>query len=211
MKHRRTVLMALVLAGMAGVFRAQEIPARKLGGGVLPRQPKKISMFPKTYGTSNLSYYRMGANEFTGMQIGATAFDLWSDTIYTGDSTKIRRYGTGGNAFIGTPHLPSGALITGIDIEDCVKTTNSVSGYIFSCEADGDGCTPLTTITSATGCGNDHQDISGSNFVVDNSPDGNYLIILSRPSTPTAPTALPARWSSTRSPGQRSARIADLQ
>jgi hypothetical protein len=178
MKLWRPVLAALVLAGMAGMSVAQEIPGKKGSGGVLPRQPKKVSAFPKTYGTSNLSYYRMGANEFTGAQTGGTAFDLWSDTFYQ-DTATFGRYGTHTDAFfIGTPHLPSGALVTGIDFEGCANSDTSVLTEVYSCEADGKNCTGITAMESTAGCGLDHLDISGSNFVVDNSPNANYLVIL---------------------------------
>jgi hypothetical protein len=163
---------------VSGVIFAQDAPSKAGSGPQLKAQPKKaVQNVPDTYGTSDTSFHRMGANEFTGMQIGGAAQDLWTDTFYS-DGTKIRRYPTVANGwFIGSPHLPSGALVNTVYIEDCVNAANTISGNVYACANDGDGCTSIATISTNPGCGYDTIDVSGANYTVDNSPGGNYLVI----------------------------------
>ncbi|HEY3204996.1 MAG TPA: S-layer homology domain-containing protein [Thermoanaerobaculia bacterium] len=177
MKRTNSVLLAVLIACATGVALAQDVPNKAGSGPALKAQPKKATQQgPNTYGTTYSSFYRMGANEFTGVQV--PGFDTWNDTFYT-DGTKLRRYGQVANGyFIGTPHLPSGAKLLRVYVEDCVNTSNSVYGWIYSCLSYGDGCSVLLAISTAPGCGYDTEDVSGSGYVVDNSPSGNYLVIL---------------------------------
>jgi hypothetical protein len=177
MKRTNMVLMAFLIGCTAVVALAQDAPTKAGSGPALKAQPKKAAQQrPNTYGTNYSSFYRMGANEFTGVQV--PGFDTWNDTFYS-DSTTLRRYGQVANGyFIGTPHLPSGAKLLTVYVEDCVNTANSVYGWIYSCSPDGGGCSVLLAISTAPGCGFDTEDVSGSGYVVDNGPFGNYLVIM---------------------------------
>jgi hypothetical protein len=174
MKVWRSILIAFLLAGVAGWALAQDAPSKTGSRPGLKAQPMKATQAPDTYGTTYTSFYRMGASEFTGMDVPGV--DDWSDTYYL-DGT-YRRYGTIANAWlIGTPHLPSGAQLISIRVNDCVNSDGTLYGQVVSCNYYGSSCTELAPITTIQGCGYDYIDLSGAGFVVDNSPNGNQLVI----------------------------------
>jgi hypothetical protein len=178
MNLRRLVSVSVLSVVAAGVTIAQDAPTKAPGNSLaLKAQPMKANQdVLETYGTTNTSFYRMGGSEFTGMN--APGADNWSDTFYV-DGT-IRRYPTVADGwFVGTPHLPSGALVKKIYIHDCVNdgSTNSLSGTIYACNSYGDSCSPIGTLDTNTGCGHDTVDVSAANYVVNNSQNGNYLVI----------------------------------
>jgi hypothetical protein len=174
MRVQRILVAVFLVAGVSGWALAQDAPAKAGSGPALTAQPLKAVQTPQTYG-SPVSYHRMGANEFTGMQV--PGFDTWNDMFYS-DGTQMRRYSQVADGwFIGTPHLPSGARVMGLSIQDCVAATDSISGGVYACSAHGSGCTVLAPITTVPGCGYDSIDLSASGYVVDNSPGGNYLVI----------------------------------
>jgi hypothetical protein len=175
MKRTNVVLTAFLVACAAGVASAQNAPAKVGSRPAIKAQPAKRTQASNTYGTDVLSYYRMGAAEFTGIDVPGT--DDWSDTFYS-DGVSFRRYGTIANAyFIGTPHLQSGAIIYRIDVHDCVNVDGSVHGDIQTCDAVGGSCTILASINTIAGCGFDPVDMPPGGYVVDNSPFGNLLVI----------------------------------
>jgi S-layer homology domain len=175
MKLSRLVSIAVLSAATVGVAAAQEASSKAGSWPTLKAQPKKINQeLLETYGTSNVSYYRMGAAEFTGMDIGV---DDWSDTNYSNSDT-FRRYGTITSAwFIGSPHLPSGAQLIGIYVNDCVNDDGTLLGSVRSCNYYGDSCTVLAPINTLQGCGSDYVDLSGAGVTIDNGPTGNQIII----------------------------------
>ncbi len=174
MVHAKKVLLAFLIAAIAGIAAAQDLAAKKAGHAAIPAQPRKAHMKPKTYGTTPFSYYRMGASEFTGMNVPGA--DNWSDAFYSG--TSIRRFATVTTGwFIGTPHLPSGAKISQVNIHNCVNEAGSMFGGVYSCDYVGSNCTSIGNLSSASGCGFDTIDVSAANYVVDNSPFGDQLVI----------------------------------
>jgi hypothetical protein len=180
MKRTITVLLSFLFAFTAGIALAQDAPNKDGSGPVLKAQPMKAGQehAPDTYGSAHSSFYRMGASEFTGMQLYPTAFDTWNDVYYSG-GTQMRRYGSniGSAYFVGTPHLPSGAQLIGIYVNDCVNSAGSLSGDVRSCTYYGTSCTVLAPISTIAGCGYDYVDLSGAGFVVNNGPVGNQLAI----------------------------------
>ena len=181
MKFSRIASIAVLSAVTVGVAAAQDFAGKKTGPA-LKAQPKKAgqeSRAPQTYGTTSTSFYRMGGSEFTAMQVGGPASaDAWNDTWYS--SSDIRRFPQVASGwFIGTPHLPSGAIIKNVYIENCVAdgTIDSMGGAVYACENDGDNCASIGNLNSVTGCGYDTIDVSAANYVVNNAPGGNYLVI----------------------------------
>jgi hypothetical protein len=176
MKIRKVLSIAVLSAVTAGVAAAQEAPS-KLGTrpGMKP-QPMKAQSIPETYGTTYTSFHRMGGSEFTGMNVQGA--DSWNDTYYLDGS--IRRYPQVANGwFVGTPHLPSGALVRAIYVQNCVNDGpgESFDVLVYACGGHGNGCTVIGNVDAATGCGYDSLDLSGANYVVDNGPNGNYLVV----------------------------------
>jgi len=176
MKISRIVSIAMLFAATAGVAVAQDAPSKMGSRPALKPQPMKaVQNLPDTYGTTDTSYYRMGASEFTPIDV--PGIDDYTDTFYSIGSTDLRRYGSIANAyFIGTPHLPSGAQLLAIYVNDCVNAANTLYGSVYSCAAYGGGCTELAPITTAQGCGTDTIDLSAAGFVVDNG-FGNHIVI----------------------------------
>src|SRR5262245_27195517 len=77
------------------------------------------------YGTTNVTYYRVGATDFRAYSTADAYFDdgrnLW--TIGAGESTGW---------FNATPHLPSGALLTELRLEYCdINSTDQHLWLIF--------------------------------------------------------------------------------
>ncbi len=177
MKRTNVVLVASLIACTAAAALAQDSRAKVGNLRALTAQPAKALQVPDTYGTAVVSYYRMGASEFTPLQV--PGLDNYSDTYYL-DSTTFRRYGPTGKppaSFIGTPHLPSGAKVLTVYVEGCAGGVGTLHGDVNACAASGDLCTVLASYTGASGCGHGTVDLSGAGYVVDNGPDGNLLVI----------------------------------
>lgn len=179
MTRTTLVLTAFLMTCVAEVALAQDISAKQTRPALKSQPVKAAPMVPNTYGTTYSSFYRMGPSEFTPIDVPGT--DDYTDTFYSVGSSDIRRYGTIANAYFhGTPHLPSGALVTGLYLHGCVAdgSFDSLGGNIFSCNYYGASCTALTpAFDTVSGCGYDFMDLSAAGYVVDNSPFGNQLVI----------------------------------
>ena len=165
-------LARLAALGVAAAFlcAAAATAADSKKGAAKPQPAAKASgkMSRETYGTTAESYYRMGAAEFTGMEVAGV--DSWTDVWYSTAGNLYRRYGQADQAyFIGVPHLPAGAKLTYLELDDCGGDTATVHLYLYNCDYTGDcGAAPAATIDATAGCGADTQDISGLNIEVDN-------------------------------------------
>ena len=150
---------------------AEDAPKKVVRLSAQPMKAVDGKMAPRTFGTTHQSYYRISAAEFTGMQV--TGFDTWNDVWYSTAGNLFRRYGQNANAyFIAMPHLPSGALLDHLELDDCGGATNSttVHAYVYSCSYTGDcGASPVATIDATAGCGADTVDLLPLNLVVDNN------------------------------------------
>ena len=165
MQNMRTALVLVASLLFTGPLFAQE-------------RDKKAKLAPRTYGTGNTSFYRIGASEFSLL---ATAVGVeYSDMYLTAPHSRFRRFATNdsGYYFVGTPHLPSGAKLIAANLHSCVEAENNIHGELLTCNNYGSSCSGIGVFPNAVGCGYDHVDLSSSGYVVDNSPDGNYLVIL---------------------------------
>ncbi len=183
MKSLRSVLVLGVSLLFTGPLFAQEGTAKT---DIPPSsREKKAKLAPRTYGTGNTSFYRMGAPEFSLLFEGGSVG--YSDMAFAQPNfSSFRRYAysdSGGYYFVGTPHLPSGAKLIAINLHNCVDADNNITGAVFTCNNYGSSCDGLGSILTTVGCGYDSLDLAPSGHVVDNSPDGNYLVILLTTST----------------------------
>jgi hypothetical protein len=125
---------------------------------------------PKTYGTTQRSYYRIAAAEFTPVNTDANAYD--DDYYYNATNQFLRFSISGTRDFVASPHLPSGALITYFELDSCDSdATYDVSADLYSCDDLGN-CTSVQTLSSNNNgtlpCGFTAADVSGANLQVDN-------------------------------------------
>jgi hypothetical protein len=158
--------IAAFLLAATGI--AQDAPKKAITQANPPLKTSVAKSRPNTYGTAAASYYRISASEFTGMEVPGA--DSWTDVWYGTTGELYRRYGQVTNAyFIATPHLPSGAKLVYLELDDCGGTPTTVHLDLFLCDYMGDcGAGPVQTINAVPGCGADFADISGLGLVVDN-------------------------------------------
>lgn len=172
------LLASLGAFALASLVSAQEAarPGKPRSTGPLPAGRPKASAAsaPQSRGAGT-SFYRMGFGEFNPVVEGLDSPAL---TLYLDNSTA-RMYGqNGGDFFIASPNLPSGARLVELVINGCANENGSLFGWLFSCDYKGDGCTVLQEINAAAGCGSDAYDLSSLRYVVDGGPDGDQLSIL---------------------------------
>jgi hypothetical protein len=165
-KSRKLLFLGVAALLVAASGFGQSVPKKRMKG--TPQPLKAVAKaLPDTYGTTDVSYYRIGAPEFTAMEIG---IDSQTDVWYDQPNDIFRRYGQNGNAyFIAVPHLPAGAMLTYLEFDNCGGATNTSHLYLYSCDYTGDcPAGPAHTIDALPGCGADTADISGLGIVVDN-------------------------------------------
>jgi S-layer family protein len=168
--RKLTFLVAAMTAFLlAGALIAQDSPKKVVKASPSPAKAVDGKMAPRTYGTTHQTYYRISAAEFTGMQV--TGFDIWNDSWYSTPGNLFRRYGQNADAFfIAMPHLPSGALLDHLELDDCGGATDTVHADLYACDYTGDcGGAPVATINATAGCGADTVDLLSQNLVVDNN------------------------------------------
>ena len=139
MRSIRNVLSVLVLAALVRpAFARPTEPA--------PEKPSRV--VPDTYGTTVESYYRMAASEFTPLKSNFS----YQDRYYDEGQTTFRRYGTflcATCGFIASPHLPSGALLTYLELDSCDFSAVDVSLELYDCDYSGYcGAGPVRTLSS---------------------------------------------------------------
>ena len=123
---------------------------------------------PSTFGTG-LSLYRVGSTEFTPIDTSVTYNDLGNV------SNTLSRYVTGCATLcelLAVPHLPSGALITLVELHACDTNTvgNHLTLIVFKSSWDGTGGTNIGEHTTSNlgGCTSWSIDLTPANFTVDN-------------------------------------------
>jgi len=173
--RQSTRFVAFGLAALLCAVTATAADSKKRAEKPQPAAKASARMSPETYGTTADSYYRMGAAEFTGMEVAGV--DSWTDVWYSTSGNLFRRHGQADFAyFIGVPHLPAGAKLTYLELDDCGGATNTVHLYLYACDYTGDcGAAPVATIDATAGCGADTQDISGLGLEVNNFT-GQFLL-----------------------------------
>ncbi len=135
--------------------------------------PKPERNTPNTYGTTVESYYRMAAAEFTPLK---SSFS-YQDRYYDEGQTSFRRYATfvcGTCGFIASPHLPSGALLSYVELDSCDFSAGDVTLDLYDCDYGGYcGSGPVKTLSSAdnvtpNACSYVAADISALGLTVNN-------------------------------------------
>jgi hypothetical protein len=124
---------------------------------------------PNTYGTTSESFYRVGSTEFSPIDTSVTYNDLGNI------SSTLSRYVTGCATFcelLAVPHLPSGALVTGVEFDFCdTNATTFPSLVVFTSTYTGEGATNIGQVNGIPndGCANHFLDLTSANFTVDNN------------------------------------------
>ncbi len=131
-------------------------------GSSLPLVERRSS--PGTYGTSQESLVRVGPMQFAPIQ---------STTPYSAvGSPSFTRYATGGDgAFVASPSLPSGALVSFVQFDVCdINVADDITVFIASTNNLGQGLQILNSTTSSgtTGCASHYVNLTPA-FVVDNA------------------------------------------
>jgi hypothetical protein len=119
-----------------------------------------------TYGTSTTSYYTISEAGFVPVDSSV----LYSSDV--GGATTRHKWSTTTNGgFSASPSLPSGALITGYELDYCdTNPTSHVISRIAGCDYHGQGCSLLAAplVSAPTGCASGFEDVSSAGWVVDN-------------------------------------------
>jgi S-layer family protein len=165
------VWVVVLAAGSAAVFAQTASQSGAPGSPVTP-QPKA----PQTFGTGVTTYVQVPVSSFlpfdSGRAYTTTGFGVFN----------MGRYATANPSDFNAPvQLPSGALITYLELDYCDTAGNSnhVYGTFVNCDWTGQTCTNypttgtsdagwLTSADGATGCSNVHIDMTPFNLTVDN-------------------------------------------
>jgi hypothetical protein len=149
-----------------------------VGGSLLAQSSGKLAK-PKTYGTDQISYYRMAASEFT---------PIGTDIVYSDSSDGafgvFQRFSVGElSGFMASPHLPSGALVTYFELDSCDQDpTLDVEAYLYACDDLGSCGTPtqLKSSDNAIPCGYTSADVSASGIQIDNYRNQVTVVVATR-------------------------------
>ena len=171
--NRKRLALIFAMAGIAFAagMTAQDRPdpKKRIGRAGGPAIPQRTKAAPDTYGTTATSYYRIGFSEFTELDtnIDGPHSDFWYDQ--PGDI--FRRYSTVPNGyFVATPHLPSGARVTYMELDACDTSgdASTVSATLYDCDYLGN-CNPVGTATALEGlCASSSSSDLATDIVVDN-------------------------------------------
>ena len=151
------------------VFLCSTLAVGVVSGTALAQERTSVPR-PTTYGTTLGSFYRVGSTEFTPIDTSVT----YNDSGNVGST--LSRYVTSCATLcelLAVPHLPSGALVTGAELDAC--DTNGSGSHLaliaFTSSWDGTGGTNIgqTTTTNIGGCGAFFIDLTSANFTVDNN------------------------------------------
>jgi len=123
------------------------------------------------FGTTNTTLYRVGTTEFKAYTNSDEYFDggheLWPGLSATG-------------IFNATPHLPSGALITYVELDFCdTNTALHMLLHFQECDPVSGACTEWATLSSGytpgTSCSSSSVDLSAFGHTVDNATEALTL------------------------------------
>ena len=140
------------------------VAALNVSGQAQTSRPTPAGSRSPDFGTSAVSYYRIGAPEFEAE--GSIGF-LW----YSGNYVESTVPNLG---FLATPHLPSGALLTSLELDSCDSSTADEHVVLSTWDCDRFGnCgalwAPFASVSNvASPCGFVSVDVSSLNYTVDN-------------------------------------------
>lgn len=173
MSFRIGLLLTAATASLAARGLGQQLPAAEVtqpsvaGARVVaPAKPE--------FGTKTVSFYRVGAFDFVAQ---ASDQSFGADAVAGPFSRRFAEIVDG--RLIATPHLPGGALLTSLELDDC---DTNLSGHhlvldLYDCDYHGE-CNvanpSLVTLSSANNsllqsCGFVLADLSALNYTVDNN------------------------------------------
>ena len=135
-----------------------------------------------SWGDSDRILYAIGGSEFTA----------GSSTV-TYESADVVRYSTiQAGHFTATPHIPSGVLLTYLELDYCDNSAGDDVILSFAdCNFTGDGCALIESLSSGTGgpgCAFVSVDLTPHNYTVDNN--SKRLFFLAITESGTADTAI---------------------
>ncbi len=153
--------------------------------GVFAQSPATAGVSPG-YGTSNPILYHIGFAELTPEQS-------------TYDYTTVTQFGFQGKysfgmpaSFLAHPHIPSGALITSLELDSCDTNISDhhVTAELTYCDSLGANCVLLGNITSAsaavgTGCVAQTVDLTSQSFTLHNNAQQLLLRVTETAGNPT--------------------------
>ena len=159
---------------MKTMHRVSLALALLLGSGLLLAQSsgkRAPAASPKTYGTDQISYYRIAASEFT--LVDTSNGFLYADEWYTDLDGRFERYVYGATGqFVASPHLPSGALVTYFELDSCDDDpVNDVMANLYLCDILGScasAASQLSSNNNSISCGYTSADVSAAGIQVDN-------------------------------------------
>jgi hypothetical protein len=152
MERRNLFASVALVVAFAGTGQAQSSP------------PVRAASVAPAYGTAAVSYYRIGAPEFEAE--GSTGFQWFSGNYVMSFVPNL--------GFWATPHLPSGALLTSIELDSCDSSTASEHVILSTWDCDRFGnCSalrpPFASVSDVVNpCGFLSVDVSSSNYTIDN-------------------------------------------
>ena len=133
---------------------------------------------PATYGTSHISYQRIGLTEFTPADSSMTYTD---SALFAGPFSRYPTNANGSGEFFATVHLPSGALVEAIEFDYCDTNADSDLAFIVeSTSYTGENGVPLAILTSSgsAGCAFSVADLSANPFQMDNNHTQLVLVAI---------------------------------
>ena len=139
MKTLSACLSVLLLSSIA---EGQAVSTNPLGGPA-PRLVAPGRNRPQDFGVGNQQSYTLAANTMT---------PLVSDTSYGYTAIGFARFRTGGSVwFQGPVTIPTGALVTGFEIDGCdTSASATVDAFFFRCPNGGDSCELLADVSSGS-------------------------------------------------------------
>ena len=130
---------------------------------------QEIARTPNTYGTVRESLYRVGFSEFTPFNSATT----YSDLAFLGTNLLSRYATSGSGGFVAVPHLPGGAVVTGIELDYCdTSGVWDVVMDVIASSAIGTGTTIVGSVSSngtSGGCGSSFADLTSAGIQIDNA------------------------------------------
>src|SRR5215470_221475 len=149
MQASRRAMLAVFVGIVAAAGYAQDGPANLV--------PK--SRPAPAFGLEEEHYVRIGATEFLPDGSDATYASVWNPP----NSYSYRRYwtGTGYPHFLAWAHVPGGALLDFVMLEDCDNNpTYALTLNVYACSGVGEcNSTPIATVATEDGCGGDQASV----------------------------------------------------
>jgi hypothetical protein len=134
---------------------------------------------PDTYGTTYPSFIRIPAIAFLPLDSTTGSDGTYTTTGTYGASGQITRYGPGDSFFVAPVNLPSGAIVTSLELDYCDNDSfsNRSSLQLIQTYYTGSVIAATPTIYSVYGgCDFVGQDVSSSGIVVDNNYNSCHLV-----------------------------------